>query len=114
MSFDPLPCSSSFSAYLTENFQYSFYHQSFKQFMQRLKRSYVQGKPRFLTDPENSLYDILQYEAFTKMESAEVQSRFSKKHIVVRNWPHDPKLEFDASGLRKLVGSLSRQTSLHG
>lgn len=74
----------------------------------------MNGRPRFLTDPTRSLYDIRQYEDFSKLKDSEVQSIFSKKHVVVRNWPHDPNLQFDAVGLRKLAGSLTRQTSLHG
>lgn len=49
---------SSLATCLTPFLQREVVNARFIQFMERAERSYVKGKPRFLTDPEHSFYNI--------------------------------------------------------
>ncbi|KAF8883755.1 hypothetical protein CPB84DRAFT_1817024 [Gymnopilus junonius] len=85
---------------LQPQFHYNVFNEHFKQLMEKSESSYVEGRPKFLTAPHRS--------------DSEVRAALSAKHVIVRNWPHDPDLKFDSRGARTLVGSVTRQVSLHG
>ena len=74
--------------------------------------SYIEGKPAWLVDPENSVIRVLSRKEFERMSEAQIQSIFHKQHVVVHD-QFTPSLNFDERGLETLA-RLDKPIVLHG
>lgn len=80
--------------------------------MKNVESHYVKGKPRFITDPENSVFFIISEDYFRRLTDRDIQDILKARHIVVtgrRLPPHG----FDADGLETLTG-LELPISIYG
>jgi len=92
--------------------QYIDYLNRIKQFFERVKSGYHNGKPLHIADPEHSGFAIVSAENFGEMSAQGVQELIRHKNVVITGCQYPP-LKFDEAGLRTLA-PLDSQVSLIG
>jgi len=84
-----------------------------KQFFSRLEADYIDNKPMHVASKEKSVFAILEYDEFQKMEALDLHKQMREKVIIVKGFPHNPHLQFDEHGFSTL-GPLKSQLSIQG
>lgn len=59
----------------------------FKQLMDGVEKTYVNGMPRFLTSPETSAFRILSNSEYTSLRPMDIMSTFAQQSIVITDLP---------------------------
>src|SRR6266702_8524349 len=77
-----------------------------------IKDDYKDGKPLFLTDPEQSIFKILTEAEYQTCPTRQIQQYLRTKHIIVKN-RQIPTHRFDENGLRTLR-PLNEPVTIHG
>jgi len=68
----------------------------------------VNGRPKYLSDPDNSAIKVLEYREYEKLSVPQVQAILRSQHIVINNFPQEQvvptrgPIAFDEAGLRHL------------
>ena len=77
-----------------------------------IKDNYVDGKPLFIADPDQSIFKIMTENEYQSCSSQKIQEYLRTHHIVVkdRRIPHH---KFDENGLRTLR-PLNEPVTIHG
>ena len=76
-----------------------------KEFFQALESFYIDGKPRHVSRPEDSIFKRItpQDEDAITMDPGTLRAVFSEKHLVVRGEPPTPTPQFDQRQLNKAL-----------
>jgi hypothetical protein len=80
---------------------------------------YVDGKPRYITDPRTSHLKVLTYEAYKALSVKEIQALLATKHLLITGYPTekvvqiDSPAKFDEAGLQ-LLKNLEVRIPFHG
>ena len=75
-------------------------------------KSYIDGKPAWMTDPEHSAIRVLSRQDMENMGEEDVQDIFRTQHILVKDH-FQPKLDFNEKGLKTLA-ELDKPITLQG
>jgi hypothetical protein len=75
-------------------------------------KSYIDGKPAWMVEPEHSAIRILSRQDVETMEEGAIQELFRKHHILVQD-QFQSKLGFDEKGLKTLA-KLDKAVTLQG
>ena len=94
--------------------QHAVFNDRFQEFMELVYDGYIEGHPPHIADPQNSCLAKLQHQDFSTMSAPDIQNKMRHKQVVVTGLPFDEKMEFDANGLRTVVGSMTAQISITG
>ncbi|RXW11363.1 hypothetical protein EST38_g14492, partial [Candolleomyces aberdarensis] len=70
-----------------------------------------QPRPKFIDDPQGSLFRCLRQDEYDVMTASEVQKILSSQSIVITQ-STGPNIRFDASGIASLNTSLTRETDI--
>lgn len=84
----------------------------FNNMMDTVEEYYVNGKPRYLSDPSTSVFKILTEEEFENQRDGEIQNILRRQHILVIGMKK-PKYGFDPDGLETLA-PLDKLIIIHG
>jgi hypothetical protein len=63
---------------------------------------FVQEKPRHISDPQSSVFYLVDYKHFQKMTTTEIQRCYRTRHIVVTGIPQEAGFAFDRGQLERL------------
>lgn len=80
--------------------------------MDAVQAHYVDGKPRYLSDPLTSIFKILSEDEFDSLSDKLVQDILLRQHILIFG-RKKPKYAFDPDGLETLA-PLEQQIIIHG
>ena len=75
-------------------------------------KSYIDGKPTWMADPEHSTICVLSRQDIETMGEGVIQEIFHKKHIIIKD-QFQPKLGFNEEGLQTLA-QLDKPVTLQG
>lgn len=78
-------------------------------FLKLLESGYIDEKPRHITDPNRSVFDVIASSDFQHLSTKEIQDRLRAKNIVVTGC-ENPTMMFDKPGFR--VAPASAQAGL--
>lgn len=81
-------------------------------FLKLLESGYIDEKPRHITDPNRSVFDVIASSDFQHLSTKEIQDRLRAKNIVVTGC-ENPTMMFDKPGFRTLT-SWNRLISIQG
>jgi hypothetical protein len=82
--------------------------------MELVYAGYINGLPPHIVDPENSCLAKLRHEDLSVMPAIDIQNKMRHKQVIVTGVPFDETMQFDANGLRTVVGSMTAQISITG
>jgi hypothetical protein len=94
--------------------QHAVFHDRFQDLMKLVYEGYINDRPPHIADPQNSCLAKLEHQDFSTMSASEIQNKMRHKQVVVTGLPFDEKMQFDANGLRTVVGSMTAQISITG
>lgn len=82
--------------------------------MELVHDGYINGLPPHIADPQNSCLAKLQHKDLSIMPAIDIQNKMRHKQVIVTGLPFDETMQFDANGLRTVVGSMTAQISITG
>jgi hypothetical protein len=94
--------------------KFDVYHERFQQFFDHAEAFYDHGQPLHIARPADSIIKSFTYTAWSELTPVQMQQELKEKNVVVTGWPLKEKTSFDVSGLRKVMGTQSRQISING
>lgn len=80
--------------------------------MNAVEANYVDGKPRYLSDPSTSVFRIVSEDEFKAMSDTMIQDILRQQHIVVTGRKRS-EYSFDLDGLETLA-ALDKPIIIHG
>ncbi|KAJ2912521.1 hypothetical protein MD484_g7895, partial [Candolleomyces efflorescens] len=102
----------------------TFFHsksdfKAFEQFYEQLEADYVsdgdgadsQKRPRFLAQPESSIFFIVSRKEFNRMPTQVVQKLLRDRCIVITE-EERPEIRFDIAGIEEILGSIHKPTEI--
>jgi hypothetical protein len=104
----------SFNNHLYFIIQHGVFNDRFQEFMELVYDGYIEGRPPHIVDPQNSCLAKLHHQDFLTMSASDIQNKMRHKQVVVTGLPFNEKMQFDAKGLRTVVGSMTAQISITG
>ncbi|EDR05515.1 uncharacterized protein LACBIDRAFT_329480 [Laccaria bicolor S238N-H82] len=116
----PIVCDRSFTVYdidgnpheFMPEFHHGVFNDRFQEFMDLVYDGYIEGHPPHIVDPQKSCLAKLHHQDFSTMSASDIQNKMCHKQVVVTGLPFNEKMQFDAKGLRTLVGSMTAQISI--
>ena len=77
-----------------------------------MEKSYVDGKPKWISKPEDSAFCVLSKAEMDAKTAEEIQAILKRQHICITD-QFRPVLQFDAAGLATL-GRLDKPVTVQG
>ena len=103
-----------FNNYSSFIIQHAVFHDRFQDLMELVYEGYINDRPPHIADPQNSCLAKLEHQDFSTMSASDIQNKMRHKQVVVTGLPFDEEMQFNANGLRTVVGSMTAQISITG